>query len=227
MRLLSSPIVLSEQNVGRTLYTGYKRVTPVVIQVAPLFTAELGGVCGDMPEDRNQTHPLYGADLKTLWHVWHQAGGGNPGRRQGRLFRAFLVAGARFPFTVAESLYVATSCAKSGPVEAPVFILGHWRSGTTHLYNVLSKAPHFAYVSPFATALPWDFLLLGNILRPLLEKQLPKHRYIDRVAVDPDSPQEDEIALANMSPVTGELLSMRQWAHVATEIFQWQTGVSG
>jgi hypothetical protein len=155
-----------------------------------------------MPEDRNQTHPLYGADLKTLWHVWHQAGGGNPGRRQGRLFRAFLVAGARFPFTVAESLYVATSCAKSGPVEAPVFILGHWRSGTTHLYNVLSKAPHFAYVSPFATALTWDFLLLGNILSPLLEKQLPKHRYIDRVAVDPDSPQEDEIALANMSPLS-------------------------
>jgi len=155
-----------------------------------------------MRGDRGQTHPLYGADLGTLWQVWRQANGRYLENGQKRLFHAFLAAAARLPFTLAESLYVAAAGAGSAQPEAPVFILGHWRSGTTHLYNVLSKAPHFAYVSPFATALPRDFLLLARVLKPLLAKQLPDHRYIDRVAVDPDSPQEDEIALANMSSLS-------------------------
>jgi len=80
-----------------------------------------------------------------------------------------------------------------------VFILGHWRSGTTHLYNVMSRAPHWGYVSPFATALPWNFLLLGRALEPLLARALPDGRFIDNIPVTPDSPQEDEIGLANMT----------------------------
>ncbi|MEN8206517.1 MAG: sulfotransferase [Pseudomonadota bacterium] len=152
-------------------------------------------------QKQDHTHPLFGADFRTLWHIWRQSGGVLPGKRK-QLLSAFLAAGARFPFSVAESLYVAASLTRYGPDAAPIFIIGHWRSGTTHLYNILSKAPHFAYVSPFATALPWDFLLLARALAPLLKKQLPQHRYIDRIAVEPDSPQEDEIALANMTPLS-------------------------
>ena len=84
----------------------------------------------------------------------------------------------------------------------PVFIIGHWRSGTTHLYNIMSKAGTFGYVAPIATGLPWDFLVLGRLLRPILEKALPEERYIDKIPVRPDSPQEDEIALASMHPLS-------------------------
>jgi hypothetical protein len=106
----------------------------------------------------------------------------------------------RAPFSLAEHLYTLAARQRLGVKEAPVFILGHWRSGTTHLYNVMSKAHAFGYVSPFATALPWDFLLLGRLLEPVLKKALPEHRFIDSIPVDPDSPQEDEIGLANMTP---------------------------
>ncbi|MEO1194340.1 MAG: sulfotransferase [Pseudomonadota bacterium] len=60
----------------------------------------------------------------------------------------------------------------------------------------------FAYVDPIAAGLPWDFLLLGRWLRPLLVKALPEGRFIDAMAVTPESPQEDELAIANMSPLS-------------------------
>ncbi len=108
----------------------------------------------------------------------------------------------RLPFTVADGLWVMAKRTEIEPIAPPIFILGHWRSGTTHLYNVMSKADHFQTVSPFATALPWDFLSLTRYLGRVLSKALPEGRYIDNVPVAPDSPQEDEIGLANMTPLS-------------------------
>lgn len=84
------------------------------------------------------------------------------------------------------------------PLEAPVFVIGHWRSGTTHLHNVLGKSPAFGHISPLASGLPDEILTLGTWLAPTLEKALPEDRHVDKVAVTPDSPQEDEIPLANL-----------------------------
>ena len=87
-------------------------------------------------------------------------------------------------------------------MEPPVFILGHWRSGTTHLYNIMTKSGAWGYVPPVATGLPWDLFGIARAFNPLLEKALPKHRFIDNIPVTPDSPQEDEIAMANMSDLS-------------------------
>lgn len=84
---------------------------------------------------------------------------------------------------------------------APIFIIGHWRSGTTHLYNLLTRA-EFGFVSPIAAGMPHEFLSLGRWLRPLLVRMLPKTRYVDRMEVLPDSPQEDEIPLGSMNPIS-------------------------
>ena len=83
-------------------------------------------------------------------------------------------------------------------MEPPIFIVGHWRSGTTHLCNLLAQSAAFGIVSPVASGIPHDLLLLGRLLRPWLEKSIPPDRLIDRVPVLPDSPQEDEFGLANM-----------------------------
>ena len=145
-------------------------------------------------------HPLMGADLATL--VRALARGGAPSR-EGRALVAAALGSAigRLPFSLAERGWTALRTrADSAP--APVFIVGHWRSGTTHLYNVLSRDPRFGYVTPLATGMPWDFLFLGGLLRPLLERLVPSERLIDRVAVTPDAPQEDEIALASMQTLS-------------------------
>lgn len=154
------------------------------------------------PESIKRTsHPLSGANPATLFGVLRDYGPLAPEHRRQFVFAA-MSSLAKAPVSMLERLYVALHRKRIEPIEPPIFILGHWRSGTTHLYNVMSKAAHFGYVSPVQTALPWDFLLLGRMLGRFLEKELPEGRYIDNVSVDADSPQEDEIALANMSPLS-------------------------
>ncbi len=143
-------------------------------------------------------HPLTGADPVTLARLF--AGNGAP-RPRYLHSAAGMVASAllRSPNTLAERAYVAAQARRRARMPAPVFILGHWRSGTTHLFNLLSSSPQFAYAPPVPTGIPWDFMLLGRALRPLLNRAVPSDRHIDAMAVTKSAPQEDEIALASMT----------------------------
>ncbi len=141
-------------------------------------------------------HPLLGADPGTLARL--VAANRVPPSMWPRLMAFCGAALARAPLSLAERAWVALQPDPLERMQAPVFIVGHWRSGTTHLFNLMSRDPRFAWPDPVATGLPWDFLLLGRALRPLLKRALPESRLIDNVEVNPDSPQEDEIALASM-----------------------------
>jgi hypothetical protein len=144
-------------------------------------------------------HPLCGANPGTLAAVLRRAGApANPGAAA---IIGLSVLG-RWPFSLAERLIMDRKLPEAGSMPAPVFILGHWRSGTTHLYNIMVKSGAWGFVPPVATGLPWDLFGLARAFNPLLEKALPKHRYIDKIPVHPDSPQEDEIAIANMSELS-------------------------
>ena len=145
------------------------------------------------------SHPLSGASLRLLLHLLRDSGGVVPARLPQVAF-ALGAAVTRWPFSAAERLYVACG-RRSLERQPPIFIVGHWRSGTTHLSNIMSEAG-YGIVTPIAAGIPWDFLLLGRLLRPLLERLLPHDRFIDAMPVRPDLPQEDEVALACMSPVS-------------------------
>ena len=149
---------------------------------------------------RRFVHPLCGADIATLVRVLRANGGVAP-RALPQVALALAVAALRLPSSLAERAWVARALGKAGDMPAPVFIVGHWRTGTTHLFNILAQHG-FAYVSPLAAGMPWDSMGLAAALRPLLECMVPRDRMIDAVPVEPDSPQEDEIPLANMSPVS-------------------------
>jgi len=141
-------------------------------------------------------HPLLGVDPGTLVRL--AAANRVPLSMWPRLAAFVGAALARAPLSLAERAWTAMQADPLRDMQPPVFILGHWRSGTTHLFNLMSRDPRFAWPDPIATGLPWDFLLLGRALRPLLKRALPESRLIDNVEVNPDSPQEDEIALASM-----------------------------
>jgi hypothetical protein len=106
----------------------------------------------------------------------------------------------RAPFSAIER-GAASKLKPASAIKEPVFLLGHWRSGTTHLYNLMSLG-QFAYVPPIATGMPGEMLTLGQWLKPVLDRQLPDSRYIDNIPVTPTSPQEDELAMANLSPLS-------------------------
>jgi hypothetical protein len=84
-------------------------------------------------------------------------------------------------------------------VEAPLFLLGYGRSGTTHLHYLLWQDPRFAAVTNYqANAQPVALLGRGWLQRRFAA-MVPRRRPMDNVALSVDAPQEEEIALVNSS----------------------------
>ena len=82
----------------------------------------------------------------------------------------------------------------------PVFIVGHYRSGTTYLHSLLAHDPNYAFPTNFQVSFPDAFLSAEDILKPALRKRLPPRRAFDDVCLDVDGPQEEEFAMACLSP---------------------------
>ncbi|HEX2528883.1 MAG TPA: sulfotransferase [Geminicoccus sp.] len=145
-------------------------------------------------------HPLSGADLSTLLKVWIK--GGSPSLQRCHVpWVALASALGRLPFTALESLarhtLLDTAC-----LPAPIFVVGYWRSGTTHFANVLSRWQGLGMLPPIAVGLPHEALGLARLAAPFIEQFYPKTRLIDPVPLGPELPQEDELALANMSSLS-------------------------
>lgn len=86
-------------------------------------------------------------------------------------------------------------------IRPPVFVLGHWRSGTTHLHNLLSLDKQFAYPNFYQVTNPHTFLTTEARAKQSRAFKLlsPKTRLIDNMEANLDSPMEDEVALAVMT----------------------------
>ena len=83
--------------------------------------------------------------------------------------------------------------------EPPIFILGHWRSGTTYLHNVLCQDPRAGYMTTYHSLWPRN---LGSklIFKTFMSVAMPKKRPSDNVELSVDYPQEDDFALSQMMP---------------------------
>lgn len=84
----------------------------------------------------------------------------------------------------------------------PVFILGHWRSGTTFVHNVLSKDKHFGYNTTYQTVFPNLMLFGQSFFKKSTSLLMPDKRPTDNMELQVDLPQEEEFALSNMIPYT-------------------------
>src|SRR5437899_1597190 len=87
----------------------------------------------------------------------------------------------------------------------PLFILGHWRNGTTHLHNLLALDTTFAFPNNCQVAYPKTFLSTEELIAPWMDRWLPQHRLQDNMRLRVDMAQEDEFALftaTSFSPYT-------------------------
>ncbi len=87
----------------------------------------------------------------------------------------------------------------------PVFIVGHWRSGTTHLHELMSLDEQFAFCDTYECFAPNHFLVTGKVFPKLVNLLLPNKRPQDNMLAGVERPQEDEFALVAMgapSPYT-------------------------
>ena len=102
------------------------------------------------------------------------------------------------PFQLYEYLRY-NKAVKKFKVQRPIFIVGHYRSGTTYLHNVLSKDPNFCFCSTYEALTPLVFLSTGNITKKILSWAMPSTRPQDNVAAGADVPNEEEFAMGNIS----------------------------
>jgi hypothetical protein len=80
----------------------------------------------------------------------------------------------------------------------PVFIIGHWRTGTTLLHELLALDPRHRCPTTFECFLPHHFLLSERLLKGWSGFLLPRRRPADSMGMGWDRPQEDEFALCNL-----------------------------
>lgn len=166
-----------------------------------------------MPTEADAPQPVnrYPSFSPRFWH----------GMRMGQWWRllasnGFRVAPSRLPIAIGVSIFspfndllgglqwitYGRRIAETKVVDDPIFILGHWRSGTTLLHELMVSDPRFASPSTYQCFAPWHFLVsewamvrFGNFL-------IPKKRPMDEMEAGWQLPQEDEFALMNLGAPT-------------------------
>lgn len=82
--------------------------------------------------------------------------------------------------------------------QPPIFILGHWRSGTTMLHEMFALDDRNTCPTTFECFVPNHFLISDWFFTRLFAFTMPKQRPMDNMQVGWRRPQEDEFALQAM-----------------------------
>ncbi len=100
------------------------------------------------------------------------------------------------PLALYESALYQRRVAKTDLAASPIFLLGHWRSGTTHLQNLLTLDPQWAYLNTIQSIFPGLMITQEENLKKLLPAQ---KRYMDDVKISGSTPSEEEISMATLA----------------------------
>ncbi len=114
-------------------------------------------------------------------------------------FLAFLISAiVTLPFKIYENFRFAEKIKNHKLSSDPIFIIGHMRSGTTHLHNLLGCDTNLGFPKSFDAFAP-GFFLTSRFMIPLLQKIAPKKREMDNMEVKASLPQEEEFSIFAVS----------------------------
>jgi len=116
-----------------------------------------------------------------------------------RVFLVYIISAIGVPFRIFEHWRLDKKVEETKLKHPPVFILGHWRSGTTHLHNLMCKDPQFGFITMLQAAFPKSFMS-SNFFRAFTNAFIPKKRPMDNMKMGTDEAQEEEMALGNLFP---------------------------
>ncbi len=143
-------------------------------------------------------HPLFGISLKN----WIRSITYNKGIEKEFYLKAIFVSISIVFFIPARILFklINNKKIKNTKIEkSPIFIIGHWRSGTTYLHELMCMDPKLSYISLWHTLLPDSFLILEPSKR-FVSNFLPETRPMDSIKVKVDGPYEEEAGLSTLLP---------------------------
>ena len=105
-----------------------------------------------------------------------------------------------------ESVVYGRKIARQKIEHPPIFILGHWRSGTTLLHNLMTLDHQFTFPNLYEVMFPANFLLTERVVTSLTSWLIPKTRPMDNVEAGFHLPQEDEVGLVLLSGLSPYLM---------------------
>jgi hypothetical protein len=126
--------------------------------------------------------------------------------------------------------------AKTDIEKSPIFIIGHWRSGTTYLHELMALDPNLCAPTTYECFAPKHFLISAWFFTRL-GWMLPKVRPMDDMPLGWHLPQEDEFALMTMGvgsfyetmafpnrrPIRAEFLNLTELS--APELKAWKSAL--
>lgn len=74
------------------------------------------------------------------------------------------------PFRLYERLSKEKQIINCKIEKPPIFVLGHWRSGTSFLHSLLSCDPRRGFLRKYESVFPESFLSSENLLKPLVKR---------------------------------------------------------
>ncbi|MCK9617250.1 MAG: sulfotransferase [Lentimicrobiaceae bacterium] len=149
---------------------------------------------------------LAGTELSVLWRLVRRNKAGFSPRYIPRLL--FLLNAGMWSslFSVIEKKRYGKHIAASPLPDNPIIIVGHWRTGSTWLHQLLSLDPSLVTPTLFQAALPRSFFSARLYFAPVMRFSIHKKRPMDNVKLGIDEPMEDEYALLRLcgfSPLEG------------------------
>lgn len=106
-----------------------------------------------------------------------------------------LVSLSNSAFAGVEHLRFGKAIANAPIPRAPLFVLGHWRSGTTLLHELLAQdTAQFQFPNTYQVVNPYTFLTTEDFTTRAFPWLVPDKRPMDNMALAFTSPQEDEFA---------------------------------
>lgn len=132
------------------------------------------------------------------------------------------------PFRILEEVNYADDIRGHRLKKDPIFIIGHWRSGTSFLQYLLGQDSQFGYMNKFQVVFPDIFLYSESFLKPLVNKIPRTFNFAQdarnmSINLELDSPSEIEIALTTMiSPTSlhwGHIFPQNSWQYIDKYLF--------
>jgi hypothetical protein len=143
--------------------------------------------------------PLAGADLKTIFWLLKQNKFHVSIPYFPRFIYTLLLSTVLSPFRYKDKRFMKRNMDEITLHPSPLFLLGHWRGGTTYLHNMLCKDDQFGFFSTFDAYVPGVCIQSESLLKGIVAGSLPKTRPMDDVVMGADLPQEEEYALGGLS----------------------------
>lgn len=148
-------------------------------------------------------HPLAFGSFRSWLRLLRDNDGIETTKFLPRILFVSLLSALTSPLRLYERVRYAGALNRTTIHPSPIFIVGHWRTGTTFLHYLMCQDAQVGYVTTFQAAAPGFTLVGERLLKPLLGSIVPKAhptRLIDNIPLSFDGPQEEDVAVASMTP---------------------------